>query len=404
MMLCGCTDSNICIIPGLPPVNIEERTEMIKDLTKLANELDRRGLTEEADALDRIIRKAWSRDDKGDLEERDLSKGSSYLDDITFGVAGKAYDAGVAGGQYARGLLGKEELSPEEIAALPIKDPRAKSEDASSISNKEFLDQLSGMPPGKTREDFLYKTISKNPKVKAQIARQLKDQLVPVTVKGPLGTTITYNVTPDFLYIDTPSGRKRLQMTGSTAEKIGKEFNMELPTDKMVDDIWEAASVRVRPPPLSASGVEIDGKRYSAQDVVSKSRNGVPIMMDAKALAEYNRMINEYLKDKDNSALVAGHLKTITKQRKGDDPKKLRLSGWKGEKGKALQPSQLTHHGVDHYYDYSHGTRYASNEVTVTLPDGTQEKTTIRELLDHPERYVAMAYKPGYTQYAYSDE
>ena len=193
-------------------------------------------------------------------------------------------------------------------------------------------------------------------------------------------------------------------MTGATAEKIGKEFNMELPTDKMVDDIWEASSVKVRPPPLSASGVEIDGKRYSAQDVVSRSRGGVPIMMDPQALAEYNRKINEQLVDKDSSALVAGHLKTITKQRKGDDPKKLRLSGWKGEKGKALQPSQLTHHGVGHYYDYSHGTRYASNEVTVTLSDGTEEKTTMKELLDHPERYSAMAYKPGYTQYAYSEE
>ena len=356
---------------------MQEKTEVIiKELIKIANVLDERGLTKEADVLDEIVDKAK-------------------------GFAGEV-----------KGWFGKEELSTntpdsplesDEVlnVSKSTSKPKEKPIDISSVSNEQFLDKLSVIPPGKAREDFLYKTVSKNPEVKAQIAKQLKDQLVPVTVKGPHGTTITYNVTPDFLYVDTPSGRRRLQMTGSTAEKIGKEFNMELPTDKMVDDIWEASSVRVRPPPLSASGVEIDGKRYSAQDVVSKSRGGVPIMMDPQALAEYNRKINEQLKDRDNSALVAGHLKTITKQRKGDDPQKLRLSGWKGEKGKALQPSQLTHHGVGHYYDYSHGTRYASNEVTVTLPDGTQEKTTMKELLDHPERYSAMAYKPGYTQYEY---
>jgi hypothetical protein len=373
------------------PIMQEKTDVIIKDLVKLANELDERGLIKEADILDKIIDKA-----KGFAGE---VKDWFSKEEPPAGIP----DSPPAANEAHTELISKEP-PPVKNVSKSTPAPPEKPVDLSSVSNKEFLGQLSVMPPGKAREDFLYKTISKNPEVKAQIAKQLKDQLVPVTVKGPHGTTITYNVTPDFLYVDTPSGRRRLQMTGATAEKIGKEFNMELPTDKMVDDIWEASSVKVRPPPLSASGVEIDGKRYSAQDVVSRSRGGVPIMMDPQALAEYNRKINEQLVDKDSSALVAGHLKTITKQRKGDDPKKLRLSGWKGEKGKALQPSQLTHHGVGHYYDYSHGTRYASNEVTVTLSDGTEEKTTMKELLDHPERYSAMAYKPGYTQYAYSEE
>lgn len=286
----------------------------------------------------------------------------------------------------------------DEPEAKP-KAPEPKKPELSQLTPKEFSKYLGKIPPGKNREDFIVNSVLKNKAIRDQVQRQLKEQLVPVTTKGPGGSEITYHVTPDFLYIDTPDGRKRLQLSGVTAEKIGQEFDMEIPTDKMVDDIWEKAR-KLQPKPLSGSGVTIDGQRYSAQDVVSKTKDGYPIMMHPDAIDQYNRTINQQVGS--GNDLVAGHMKTVTKQHATDSPNKLRLSGWKTPQGQPLQPSMQTYHDTDMYYDYSHGARYASKKVTVKYPDGTVKETTLKDLLNNPKMYAAISRVPGYTQYGES--
>lgn len=56
-----------------------------------------------------------------------------------------------------------------------------------------FKDEYLKLPPGKAREDLVYKAV---------ISQGPPKNLVPVTVPGPNGSKITYNVLPDYISVD----------------------------------------------------------------------------------------------------------------------------------------------------------------------------------------------------------
>lgn len=251
----------------------------------------------------------------------------------------------------------------------------------SQNSSGNFKDQFLKTPEGPAREALIYNAV---------VAKGPPKQLVPVTVDGPNGIKITYNVMPDYVMIDGV----RVTMSPSTAQKVADKFNMKLPTDKMSTQIYNAADTKVRAIPLSGRGyVGTDGKNYTGQDVAS-TRIG-----KSDAALTYNNLTDEEIKKKElktgkPSNLIAGHGKDILQPT--GNPNDVRIGGWHGENGKALQPYSDTHKGeAANHTEYALYTRLIGNQVTITTPDGKTEQTTMDNILNNPNLSKIVSTVPG---------
>lgn len=243
-----------------------------------------------------------------------------------------------------------------------------------------FKDKFLQTPPGAAREALIYNELVKLGPPK---------QLVPVTIDGPNGTKITYNVMPDYVMIDGI----RVTMAPVTAQKVANHFNMKLPTDKMSKQIYQAADTKVRAAPLSGQGyIGADGKHYSGKDVI-ESRIG-----QADAAIEYNKLTDAEIAKHKNVNLIAGHGKEILQPL--GNPKDVSFGGWQGQNGIALQPYTTAHKGgADSHTEYGLYTRFVDNKATITLPDGRTIPTTVDNLLNNSEFANSLANSPGAKSY-----
>ena len=83
------------------------------------------------------------------------------------------------------------------------------------------------------------------------------ERLVPIHVRVVDSVTnrtirATYFVTPDYLSIGTDEDWARINITPMAAQKIADSFHCFLPTRKIVDDIYKAATVKLEPVPMYA--------------------------------------------------------------------------------------------------------------------------------------------------------
>ncbi|HVI41041.1 MAG TPA: hypothetical protein VM577_10295 [Anaerovoracaceae bacterium] len=254
-----------------------------------------------------------------------------------------------------------------------------------SSTGTGFKEQFLKTPPGPAREELIYNEIIKSGPPK---------QLIPVTVDGPNGTKITYNVMPDYVMLDGI----RVTMAPYTAQKVADHFGMMLPTDKMSQQIYNAADTKVRANPLSSGGYTgADGKQYSAQDVI-QHRIGA-----GDAALKYNDLTNQEIEKAKQSGkdlgLIAGHGKDILQpMARSNDPS---IGGWHGKDGKALQPYGSPHKGeAGSHTEYGLYTRLIGNNAKVTMPDGRVVDTSVQKLLNDPEMAKILASKPGVNKYS----
>jgi hypothetical protein len=176
------------------------------------------------------------------------------------------------------------------------------------------------------------------------------------TVTGADGAvhTISYDVMPDYLAIGSDEDFVRMPMDPYSAQAFCDAYGFVLPTRKMVNDIWAAASVRVSPRPLT---------------------------VDREAPATFllhHRMIEEQLTGAPRGALVAGMKKDVVVSNKLlERPNRVAIFGWHYRNGEPIQPLYAGH--VDWYVDYSHGIRPVRREMRV---DGVVRR--FGEILDDP--------------------
>jgi hypothetical protein len=243
------------------------------------------------------------------------------------------------------------------------------------VSN--FREKFLALPPGPAREQLVFNAV---------VARKPFAKMIPITIPGPNGTKITYNVMPDYITIDG----LRVPMAGQTAQKVADHFGMNLPTSKMSDQIWQAADTKIRPPPLSGGG-HIGGKYYSGKEVVENKIN------TSDSAIAYSDMIEGALQGNKKPGLVAGHMKDIIAPE--GDPNKLGLYGWHGTSGQPIQKSPQTGHDTSVHTEYGAGVRLVDSKVTVTLPDGRKITTTMDKLLNHPDMSRSVARTRGAKKY-----
>jgi hypothetical protein len=218
-----------------------------------------------------------------------------------------------------------------ETAALlpPATPPDIPVRAAGALSGSAFIASVAGMSrddrEAATRRELFAGNIP-------SFLRTLRT--VEVTAAGPdsVTHTIAYEVMPDYLAIGSDSDFVRMPMTPYTAQAFCDAFGFVLPTRKMVNDIWAAATVHVDPRPLT------------------QARDSAPTFL------QHHRIIEEQLAGKVRGALVAGIKKDVVVTNKLlERPNRVAIFGWHYTNGQPIQPLYTGH--VDWYVDYSHGIR-----------------------------------------------
>ncbi|MEI9808913.1 MAG: hypothetical protein WDO16_14180 [Bacteroidota bacterium] len=150
----------------------------------------------------------------------------------------------------------------------------------------------------------------------------------------------TYYVSPDYLSIGADDDWARINITPNAAQMIADSFHCFLPTRKIVDDIYNAATVKLEPVPMYAF------------------RDSTPTMWQHHLIVEGQR--------KGKKGLIAGIQKDVVisgKIARDGRPDRVAIYGWHKLDGKAIQPLYTGH--INWWVDYSQCIRLVYRQVKV---------------------------------------
>lgn len=223
---------------------------------------------------------------------------------------------------------------------------------ADATGGRAFLAKLEGMKP-KEREVAIADEIARG-----NVPDFLRTfHQVTVTAKDAKGKehTAVLEVMPDYLAVGTDTDFVRVPMTPMTAAFIAERFGCDLPTRKIADDVYQAATVKLEPKPLTTDR-EAVATFLKHHEIIEGQREG-------KKLGE----------------LVAGIKKdVVASNRLTEKANRVAIYGWHKTDGTPIQPLTVVH--VNTYVDYSHGVRLVKRAVTV---DGRERD--LRHVLVSPE-------------------
>ena len=167
-------------------------------------------------------------------------------------------------------------------------------------------------------------------------------QLVPVHVSAG-NVKASFFVAPDYLAIGSDDDYFLAPLTPLAAQVIADRLDCVLPTPKMVDDIYESATVKLAPAPIPPS----------------PAMTTVAVFLRHNEIVRAARAGNVPL-----GALVAGHKKDVVIANKVfATTGKVAIYGWHKLDGKPIQPLYAGHSAS--YADYSHGIRLVSRRMDV---------------------------------------
>jgi hypothetical protein len=234
------------------------------------------------------------------------------------------------------------------LAGLP---PRR--EDA--LTGSEFLRQTAGLSRADRERAILQQIEQGNI---PDFLRQTREVEVSAIGKDGQRHTGTIRVAPDYLAIGSNEDFVRIPMSPTTAQRIADLTGSQLPTRKMVDDIYRSAEVQLRPQPLPA------GPRMMSNEYYQRHQTLVDAQLAERGAAP--------------GALIAGDKKDIVATNRLDQhPDRVAIYGWHQPNGRPIQPLSTIHE--DSYADYSHGARMVSGTMIV---DGVERP--IAEVLADP--------------------
>lgn len=226
---------------------------------------------------------------------------------------------------------------------------------ATALTGSQFVATISsGSLSLTSRENMIYTEVS-NGNVPS-----FYRNLVPVTSTATIGgvsQSVTYYVIPDYLAIGTDTNYFLCPMSPMLATDIADLTGCTLPTRKMVNDIWSAATVKLAPSPITAS----------------PAMTTVPVFDDHNTIVKGQR--NAIVGTYPLGNLVSGDKKDVVISNKIYlTPNMVVIYGWHQTNGTPIQPLSNVH--ADTYMDYSHGIRLIQNAVVY---NGTN--TTIKDIL-----------------------
>jgi hypothetical protein len=208
----------------------------------------------------------------------------------------------------------------------------------SSLTGNEFYHQAFAMK-WQARDSFAVKEV-----LAGNLPSFLKKFVAIHTsiIDSTTGKTIkaTYYVSPDYLSIGSDDDWARINITPLAAQMIADSFHCFLPTRKMVDDIYNAAKLKLEPVPMYAF------------------RDSTPTMWHHHLIVEGQR--------RGRKGLIAGIQKDVVISGKiSRDPKTDRVAiyGWHKLDGKPIQPLYTGH--IFWWVDYSQCIRLVYRQIKV---------------------------------------
>lgn len=208
----------------------------------------------------------------------------------------------------------------------------------SSVTGTEFYRQAAAMK-WKERDSFAVKEV-----LSGNIPAFLKKfKKIEVSTTDPSTGKIIkafYFVSPDYLSIGTDADWARINITPLAAQKIADSFDCFLPTRKMVDDIYKAATVKLEPVPMYAF------------------RDSTPTMWHHHLIIEGQR--------NGRKGLIAGIRKDVVisgKISRDPKPDRVAIYGWHKPDGKPIQPLYTGH--IYWWVDYSQAIRLVYRKIKV---------------------------------------
>jgi hypothetical protein len=253
----------------------------------------------------------------------------------------------LVGGMF--GLLGvltdAKELPPDDESLVgPRANPRwtqpaagIPPRPADALGGRAFMKSISALPRP-AREEAIAAEICRGNM--PDFLRTFRPITVKATDKSGKEHTATVEVMPDYLAVGSDADFVRVPMSPQTAQRIADAFGCSLPTQKIVDDVYHAATVKLEPIPLT------------------QAREAV------ETFVKHNDLIEQQRAGKELGQLVAGIKKdVVVTNRLGEKPNRVAIYGWQKPDGRPIQPLTIVH--VNWYVDYSHGIRLMKRDVTV---------------------------------------
>jgi hypothetical protein len=153
-----------------------------------------------------------------------------------------------------------------------------------------------------------------------------------------------------------------------TAQKVADLFGACMPTQKLVDSIYENAEIKLTP----ITYIPIDNQNETVQKFIEHNLDIESLRIAASGML---------------GQLIAGIKKDVVLSNRINDPVRpnhVVIYGWHQLDGSAIQP--LTNIHINSYVDYSHGIRLMDSEIQV---DG--EVMAVQTVLSDPVLYKLLS-------------
>lgn len=244
------------------------------------------------------------------------------------------------------------------VALPPPDQPRIPPRSSTALTGTAFIASVAGLSRDEREAAIRRELFAGNLPGFLRVLRRIE---VAATGNDGIKRTITYEVMPDYLAIGSDEDFVRMPMSPHTAQAFCDAFGFVLPTRKMVNDIWQAAPVRVEPHPLTE-------ERESPNTFL-----------------EHHRIIEQQLERVPRGSFVAGIKKDVVVSNKLQErAARVAIFGWHYTHGEPIQPLYAGH--VDWYVDYSHGIRPVRRWMHV---DGVAR--SFEDILKHEQRHELLS-------------
>jgi hypothetical protein len=186
--------------------------------------------------------------------------------------------------------------------------------------------------------------------------------LVPVTSSATIGHTLytaTYYVIPDYTAIGCDTDYFLCPMTPLLAQRIADQIGCTLPTSKMVDDIWLAASVKLAPSTIPPSPQMTTVPIFYQEDTTIWNQRKVVLATNP---------LGELVGGDKKDVIISNHIYG------NPSPGRVVIYGWTQLDSIPIQEVYWGHENT--YADYSHGIRFV--QLACTLNGSA---TTVNDIL-----------------------
>ncbi|MBD3383973.1 T9SS type A sorting domain-containing protein [candidate division KSB1 bacterium] len=216
----------------------------------------------------------------------------------------------------------------------------------SACGGAEFADRIAGLNLKEREIKIINEILSGNV---PSFCRNLQ----PVTVRQSIDSRLyefTYYTVCDYMAVGSDQDYLYVPVTPSTAQYVADQLNCSLPTAKMVDQIYVAAVLKLRPQPIAPS---------DQMTTVPVFKHHTDSIRQQIRKSGYERLPD---------AILAGHKKDIILSNKiysGDRSyDRVVIYGWHKSENRPIQPVYNGHNA--RYADYSHGVRLVFKQADLS--------------------------------------